>query len=483
MTHFLSQHIWTITYIIWFSMLAVLLVLENRNPSKTLAWLLVLALFPIGGFVIYLIFGQKYRKHKRLQSRSLPEEFSEALRIHAFKHAQRTGELLLDQEPLLSNQKKWMRLLLTNSNAPVTENNRIELFQDGNEAFQVMMDALQNARHHIHFEFYIFKDDQIGRQIQQILIRKAQEGVNVRVIYDGMGSRKLKSAFLAEMKQAGVEIASFLPVYFPWLTSRINFRNHRKIVVIDGQIGFTGGLNVGDEYLGKGPLGYWRDTHMKIQGDAVHYLQLIFLKDWYVAYNQYVSEAEYFPKQEAYQRHLVQIAASGPDADWEAIWQAHFSLIASAQKRIYIMSPYLIPDESILMALKTAALSGLDVRIILPEKPEYFIVFYATKSYYEDLLKAGVRLYGYQKGFIHSKVLMVDSSVASVGTANLDVRSFRFNFEVNAIIYDGELAEDLERVYRQDLLDSKEILLEEYLRRPFRKKLFESGARLFSPLL
>lgn len=489
MTYFLSQHIWILAYIVWFLTMAILLVLENRNPAKTLAWLLVLALIPIFGFVLYLIFGQKYRKHKRLQSKSLPEEFSEALRIYASTYAKRTGELLLDGESpakqghLLSNQKKWIRLLLANSNAPVTENNRIEVFQNGNEAFQSIIQALENSRHHIHFEFYILKDDQIGREIQQILIRKAKEGVKVRVMYDGMGSRKLKKSFLAAMQQAGIEIATFLPVYFPWLTSRINFRNHRKIIVIDGKIGFTGGLNVGDEYLGKGPLGYWRDTHLKIEGDAVHYLQLIFLKDWYVAYNQYVSEAEYFPKQDSCQQHLMQIAASGPDADWEAIWQAHFSLIASAQKRIYIISPYLIPDESILMALKTAALSGLDVRMILPKKPEYLIVFYATRSYYEDLLNAGVRIYEYQKGFIHSKVLLVDSSVASVGTANLDVRSFQFNFEVNAVMYDTELVSDLERVFRQDLLDSRELLTEDYARRPFHEKLFESAARLLSPLL
>lgn len=432
---------------------------------------------------MYLIFGQKYRKHKRLLSKSLPEQFSESLKIHASSHVKRTGELLLEQEPVLTNRKKWMRLLLANANAPVTENNHIEVFQNGLEAFDSMIIALKEAAHHIHFEFYIYKDDQIGRHIQKILIAKAREGVHVRFIYDGMGSRKLKHSFLAEMKQAGIEVASFLPVYFPWLTSRINFRNHRKIVVIDGKVGYTGGLNVGDEYLGKGPLGYWRDTHLRIMGDAVHYLQLIFLKDWYVAGNQYISETEYFPYQELQERKLVQIAASGPDSDWESILQIHFSLIASAREKIYIMSPYMIPDESILMALKTAALSGLDVRIVLPEKPEYNIVFFASKSYYEELLEAGVRIYGYQKGFIHSKVLLIDSSVASIGTANLDVRSFQYNFEVNAIMYNAELVQGLEGVYAQDLLDSREITLHEFKQRPFGKKLLESGARLFSPLL
>lgn len=480
MENFFQQYLWTILYALWFPMLAVLLVMEKRNPAKTLAWLLVLAAFPLFGFVLYLFFGQKYRKHKRLQSKSLPQEFSDALRVYASRHVRRTDQLAAGS----ANKKKWMRLLLANSQAPVSENNRITAFHDGKEAFDSILDALSQAKHHIHLEFYIVRDDEIGRRIQQVLIQKAREGVQVRVIYDGMGSRRLKKAFIAEMKQAGIEITAFLPVYFPWFTSRINFRNHRKIIVIDGTVGFTGGLNIGDEYLGKGPLGYWRDTLLRIEGDAVYYLQFIFLKDWYVAYNRYIHEPEYFPLQRSCGNQLVQIAASGPDSDWEAIWQAHFSLIASARQKIYLVSPYLIPDESILMGLKTAALSGLDVRIMLPSKPEYYIVYYATRSYYEELLRAGVRIYAYNKGFIHAKIILADGEVASVGTANLDMRSFQYNFEVNALIYDKKVANDLETVFYRDIADCEEITLDTYLRRRgIGSKLLESGARLFSPLL
>lgn len=480
MENFIREHLWTILYIIWFTTLAVLLVMEKRNPAKTLAWLTVLAAFPVVGFIVYLVFGQKYRKHKRLQAKSLPEEFSNALRVHASRHEKRTEKISTG----FANQDKWMRLLWTNSRSPVTENNRIQVLQDGKEAFRSMCEALRQAEHHIHLEFYIMKDDEIGRAIQQILVEKARQGVQVRVIYDAVGSRKLKNSYIDELKRAGVQITSFLPVYFPWLSSRINFRNHRKIIVIDGKIGYTGGLNIGDEYLGKGPLGYWRDTHMRIEGDAVYYLQFIFLKDWYVAYNQYISETEYFPVQESVGKSLVQMAASGPDTDWESIWQTHFSLIASAQRKICIISPYLIPDESILMGLKTAALSGLDVRMILPSQPEYYIVYYATKSYYEELLRAGVRIYAYTKGFIHSKVIIVDDQVASVGTANLDVRSFQYNFEVNAIIYDGGIAQQLMVDFEKDLQDSDELLLDHYLQhRGSGARFLESTVRLFSPLL
>ncbi|GAX90203.1 cardiolipin synthase [Effusibacillus lacus] len=454
--------------------------MEKRNPAKTLAWLTVLAAFPVVGFVLYLIFGQKYRKHRRLQSKSLPQEFSNSLRQHATQHMNRTDELSNGS----TNQTKWMRLLLANSSAPVSENNRIQVFQDGEAAFQSIKKALAEAKHHIHLEFYIIRDDQIGREIQSILIQKAREGVRVRVIYDGMGSRKLSRSYISELKRAGVEIIGFLPVYFPWLTSRINFRNHRKILVIDGTIGFTGGFNIGDEYLGKGPLGYWRDTLLRIEGEAVYYLQFIFLKDWYVGCNQYITEPEYFPIQPACGSQLVQITESGPDSDWESIWQAHFSMIASAQKTIHIISPYLIPDDSMLMALKTAALSGLDVRIILPAKPEYYIVYYATRSYFEELLRAGVKIYAYKKGFIHSKVVLIDGEVASVGTANLDMRSFQYNFEVNAIIYDKELAQQQEAAFRQDMADSEEITLDSYLQgHTIGKRFLESSARLFSPLL
>ncbi|BCJ86717.1 cardiolipin synthase [Effusibacillus dendaii] len=470
----------TLVYFLWFTMIAVLLVMEKRNPSKTLAWLMVLAAFPVVGFLFYLMFGQKYRKHRRLQSKTLPEEFSQALHMHAARHVKRTDELAAGT----TNQKKWMRLLFANSHSPITENNRIELYADSKQAFASILSALRQAQSHIHLEYYILKNDQIGTEVQKILIEKARQGVHVRVIYDGIGSRKLKPSYIKNLQQAGVQITSFLPVYFPWLTSRINFRNHRKLIVIDGKIGFTGGLNIGDEYLGKGPLGHWQDTHIRLEGESVYYLQLIFLRDWYVAYNEYISEAEYFPQQDSFGKIPIQIAASGPDSDWEAIWQAHFSMFASARRKIYIVTPYLIPDESILMGLKTSALSGLDVRIILPAKPDYYIVHLATRSYFEELLRAGVRIYEYQNGFIHAKTIAVDGEAASVGTANLDVRSFQYNFEVNALIYEPAVVSQLEQIMQQHMADSREITLDDYLaNRKIISKFLESSARLLSPLL
>jgi cardiolipin synthase A/B len=371
------------------------------------------------------------------------------------------------------------------SQSPFTLNNTTRILTNGGEAFRQMMLDLSEAKEHIHFQFYIIRNDTTGNQFKQVLIDKARQGVAVRVIYDGVGSVMLDRKYIAELREAGVEVVSFFPVILPFLNNKLNYRNHRKIVVIDGKIGFVGGLNIGDEYLGKSTrFGFWRDSHMRVEGEAVYLLQNIFLKDWFFVTNENIEGPQYFPPiRGTVGEELIQIASSGPDSDWESIWQMYFSIITTAQEKIYITSPYFIPDDSIMMALKTASLSGLDVRILLPSRPDHHTVFWASRSYFQELLDAGVRFYLYQPGFVHAKILLVDGVVASIGTANMDIRSFQHNFEVNAIIYNSNSVFKLEEDFINDLAESKELTLEEYSQRPWPHRISESVARLLSPLL
>ena len=297
----------------------------------------------------------------------------------------------------------------------------------------------------------------------------------------------LRRSYIDELREAGVEIYPFLPVAFPVITSKLNYRNHRKIVVVDGKVAFMGGLNIGDEYLGKDPrMGFWRDTHLEVRGDAVALLQAIFLMDWdFVKGESHyrLQEEMYFPAHNVREKQFVQFPPSGPDSEWEAIMQAYFTAVTSATQSVHITSPYFIPDDSMLMAIKTAAFSGVDVKLILPSRPDHKIVFWATMSYVQELLEAGVNVYLYEKGFIHAKILIVDGVVASLGTANMDIRSFYYNFEVNALIYDERIVKRLEEDFQQDLKDSRRVTLGDLYRPALRQKLKESSARLFSPLL
>ena len=463
--------------------IGVLIFMENKNPSKTIAWLLILFLVPVIGFIFYLFLGQNVRK-KNLFRKKRGRDFVCLEHVASIqKDAIKDKNLFHEDESCV--KKRLISLILNSAKSPFTINNRTKVLTNGKETFDEIIEALNRAKFHIHLEYFIIKNDQIGNKIKDILIDKARQGIKVRVIYDSVGSWKLGKKFLNELREAGVEIHGFLPVFLPVLSRELNYRNHRKIIVIDGSIGFIGGINIGDEYLGKNPyLGFWRDTHLKIEGEAVYGLQNIFMMDWIFVTKERLEFNElYFPKLNHYGEQLIQITASGPDSDWESIMQAYFSIIAASEERIWINTPYLVPDESVMMALKTAALSGVDVRIIIPNKPDHRTVFWASMANIEELLKAGVKIYKYTKGFIHAKILLVDGAIASIGTANLDIRSFQLNFEVNAFIYDKETVLRLEGDFLIDLKDSREVLLEEHLQRPLIEKIKESTGRLFSPLL
>ncbi len=468
-------------FALYLIMVGVVIFLENKNPSKTLSWLLILSLLPVVGFVFYILFGRNYRYKFRSRKKGI-------LSRSKLDQAASMQKEMIDYIDLFGNNDSYVNnrlinLLLKNSDAPFSVNNWVEVLTNGEATYESMIDAMMEAKNYIHFEFFIIRDDIIGNQIKDILIQKAKEGVKVRVIYDSVGCWKLGKRFKNELKAAGCEVLPFFPVVFPVLSRELNYRNHRKIIVVDGRVGFLGGLNIGDEYLGKNKsLGFWRDTHIKVLGEAVYAMQDIFLNDWYFLTKQVLNEEEMFPKLGPCGASTMQIAASGPDSNWKPILQAYFTMISTAEDRIWITTPYLVPEESIKMGLITAALSGVDVKIIIPSKPDHFFVYWASQDNIQELLEAGVKIYRYQKGFIHSKIVMVDGIGATVGTANLDIRSLEINFEVNAFLYDREVVKRLEHDFIQDLSDSEMVKLEHFIQRPKWQKFLEAAGRLVSPI-
>lgn len=472
----------TILYFLTVVFIAILIILENRNPVKTISWILVLVLLPFAGIVVYLFFGQEYRKTKMYSRKGLKD--LEKLRNLTLEQLDKLPKNQFKYSDRLYSKKRLMNLFLSNSNAILTNNNEIQVLKDAKETFPAIFKSMEEARHHIHLEFYIVENDSIGNYLRELLIRKAREGVEVRFIYDDVGSWELKRKFLRSMSDAGVKVDCFMRVRFPNLTSKVNYRNHRKILVVDGETAFVGGLNFADRYQNGVPgIGPWRDTHLKVQGGGATALQIIFMADWYFVSKEILKGEKYFRPFEAGDGKLVQMVASGPDSDWESIGQAYFASIASANEYVYISSPYLMPPSDIVTALKTSALGGIDVRIIVPGRSDAVSAKWGTNSYVEELLEAGIKVYFYQAGFIHSKVIIVDGIFSSVGTANLDFRSLETNFEVNAMIYDEETARILAEQFLEDQEKSNEIVLEEWIKRPRLNKIKESFARILSPML
>ena len=326
--------------------------------------------------------------------------------------------------------------------------------------------------------------DPLGREIADILIAKAQQGVEVRLIYDDVGSWGLGRKYIGRLRKAGVRVECFMQVVFPWLTSHVNYRNHRKILVVDGKIGFTGGINIAQRYVTGTKMGPWRDTHLRLEGEAVGMLQIVFIADWFFVSKQLLNDyPKYLPKTHVKEETMIQIATSGPDSDWASIMQAFFSAITHAQHHIYISSPYFLPNEAILTAVKVAALSGIDVRIMIPSRSDSKVVYWASRSYIGELIDANVKVYLYRRGFNHSKLIMIDGQFSSVGTANMDIRSFEDNFEVSALLYDRKITQELEAEFLHDLDQSRMVTRDYWESRPALHSFYEALSRLFSPLL
>lgn len=479
-----SHLTWIILVLYLFTIIftVAVVIFENRDPAKTISWGLFIITVPVLGILGYILFGQNFRKEKIFSRKGLKD-------LSRLQHLSKSqirdmDEMDLIGDPAIKTKKGIIKLLLNNSKALLTRYNHIEILQNGRETFDSILEALEQATDHIHMEFYRWESDRIGEQIRELLIRKAREGLKIRLIYDDVGSWKIRRDYIKALRKEGVEILPFMPVRFPYFTSKINFRNHRKIIVIDGKTGFLGGLNIADKYIyGFKKIRFWRDTHMKIQGEAVQSLQTIFLVDWYFVSNQIVQNRHrYFPEFDIRKQIMVQIISSGPDSDWASIMQGYFYAIATAQKSIWLSTPYFSPNEAILTAMKTASMSGVDVRLILPAVSDSTVAYWNSFSYVRELLDAGVRIYLYKKGFYHAKLLMVDSLFASIGTANLDNRSFDLNFEVNALIYNQKITKQLEDQFLMDLSHCREIKMKTWKKRPAIQKVKESLSRILGPL-
>ena len=468
---------------------ATSMVMRRQDPVKTLSWVTVLILLPYIGLLLYFFFGMHYRKRRLYKFKGNAEyRYRKETSRYQSEFIKQNPQVLGDLEPY----KKIIFQNLRNSYTLVENNSSIDFFFSGKEALDAMYKAIEGAANHIHLQSYIFENDRTGARFAKLLMEKAAQGVEVRVIYDGVGSISLKKDFVDAMKRAGVEMLCFAKVDITLPTSKINYRNHRKILVVDGNCGFLGGVNIADRYYYGNALGPWHDTHMKIVGEAVSSLQTSFLLDRYFILNRKLKmRKRYYPQLEMRQRGeqapqrsiATQILASGPDSNWSSIMQCFFSAITVARNHIYIVSPYFTPNESVLNAIKIAALGNVDVRIMLPDKSDTKIAHYSTMSYVGELLEAGVKIYLFKKGFNHSKVVSIDGEVSIVGSANMDMRSFEHNFEILSVIYDKGCAAVIENQFVDDASACRELNLEMWRRRSRRQKVLESVSRLLSPLL
>lgn len=471
-------------YIAILLLVCLRIIYDTRASSKTLAYLLVAIFLPFAGMILYFSFGINYRKRKLYNGKWLVDEaLLDKLRNTIEKYTLTSS---LNKQPELRQNRELAALLSRDLRSQPTRNNSVKILVNGEEKFPEVFDAIRAAGHHIHIEYYIFEDDEIGTQLAELLIEKAQQGVEVRLIYDDFGSRAIRKKLVPRMRKAGVEAYPFHRIIFLLLANRLNYRNHRKIIVIDGKTAFTGGMNVSDNYVNKpGSKKFWRDTHLRIDGPGVYYLQYLFLCDWQFCTGQAIESGEMlFSSSELHSNDtVVQIAASGPDSDQPAILFSLLQAIYLAEKELLITTPYFIPGDSMLEAISIAALSGLKVKLLVPGKSDSRFVNAAARSYYTDLMAAGVEIYQYRKGFVHSKTLVADGMLSVIGSANMDHRSFELNFEVNAFVYDSSVAEQMRQLFFKDLEHADRIDPERWANRKILRVLFEKVARLASPLL
>ena len=471
--------------VIWNMLFAIIIVFfERRSPKSVWAWLLLLYFIPLLGFIIYLFAGTDFRKRKMFKIKEVEDQLSEAIRQQEYQL--KTKKL----EELDNNISSFTDLIIYNlktSGSVLTDDNDVDIYIDGNEKFDALIEDMKKAEHFIHIQYYIIKNDVLFNRIRDVLIEKVKEGVEVRILYDGMGCRTVRRNYWKQLNAQGIMTAEFFPASLKRLHLRINYRNHRKIVVIDNKVGYVGGFNVGKEYIGlEEKFGYWRDTHLRIQGGAVLGLELRFILDWnYASRENLFCNNRYFEgfERESRDNCEMQIISSGPDNAAQQIRDNYVRLIHKAKKSIYIQTPYFIPDDSMLDALMIAIHSGVEVYVMIPCMPDHPFVYWATYSYIGDLAMAGARCYTYNNGFLHSKGMIVDGKVLCYGTANMDIRSFSLNFEVNAIVYNREKAREMENIFMEDLKVCKHVTMDVYARRGLIIRIKEQICRLMSPLL
>jgi len=459
-------------YIIIAISIVISVLLYGVKPSKTLAWLLAIFTIPVGGILLYLLVGRNRRKDKLLK-----------LKKHGLFNFPRPDALHL--QSLKGEYQKLITLIYKNSHFPPTKANSLQLLKNGKITFESIFEALENAKTQIHLQYYIFEEGELADRLLQLFEQKEAEGVQIRMIYDSIGSFSLSKSYLKKLRAIGVEAHPFLPFKFGQFLSSLNYRNHRKIIVVDNEIAFTGGINISDKYLKGDPnLGNWHDMHLKIVGEAAQHLDYTFAMDWYLVSQKSITPfLNPEPKIQKETEKLVQIVSGGPDDDFPALEQTYLSIIYGAKKYLYITNPYVIPGPAVLQALQTAALSGVDVRMLISENADSKIVSWSVRSYFEPFLKSGISIYLFPDGFLHSKIIVSDDAIATIGTANLDDRSFEQNYEVNAIIYDEVFASLLKEDFLKDTNVSTMLSYQEYLERPWSDKLKEGFGKVFSPLL
>lgn len=462
-------------YVVVIIMVMVRVLMDNRQPAKTMAWMLVLTFIPMLGIILYFFFGQTTRKERKIWQYSMDQltkhsmlEFVEQKRLH------------------LPNEYRELIKLFMNQNWVLPfKNNEIEIYTSGYEFFPSLLMEIGKAEHHIHLDTFIIASDPLGQIVADALIDKARQGVEVRVIYDDVGSWKTKNRFFERMRAEGIEVYPFMPVHFPVFTSKVNYRNHRKICVIDGEVGFIGGMNIANRYVKGIKKLAWRDTHVKITGAAVYGLQRAFLVDWFFVSRELITDHVYYPASKVAENDsLIQIVTSSPTSLWPEIEQGYVRVLASAKRYVYMETPYFLPTDPILFAMRTAALSGVDVRLMIPYETDTKIVEWASRTYVLATVKAGVKVYLYKAGFNHSKLLVADDSIATIGSTNVDFRSFENDFEANAFFYDKKIALKVKDIFLKDQEES--VALEDVrnlTHRSFLQRLWESIVRLLSPLL
>ncbi len=461
-----------IIYIVGALSIIISLLIHGIRPSKTLAWLLAIFTIPVGGILLYLMLGRNRRKRKLTKRRSSSLQLGKLAKKNWSAHSS-------------SKYRKIMQLIANNCHFPPTAQNKVSLLKDGKTTFDAIFTALESATMFIHLQYYIYEEGELANRLLELFRRKIAAGVRIRLIYDGIGSYSLSRAYIRQLKEMGVQVYPFLPFRFGRFLTGLNYRNHRKIIVVDGKIGFTGGINISDKYLkGDEELGMWHDMHLRMEGPCVAYLDYVFATDWFMV-SEVQLEESLKPVTVATQSNpsIVQVVYSGPDDVFANIEQLYFSMISRANRYIYITNPYIIPSQEILKALQVAALGGVDVRLMISMKSDSQLVRWSVQSYFEPLLKAGVRIFLFPTGFLHSKIMVSDDDIASVGTANIDVRSFEHNYEVNALVYEQEFAQKLKADFINDCRICSELRYEEHLERSWWSRLMEGVARVFTPLL
>lgn len=492
MAQIIAVWIWMMEHLLYINLFLsiVIVFFQRRDPKAVWTWLLILYFVPVFGFFFYLIFAQDFHKNRMFRIKEGEDRFRVSLENQERLLRRERRNL---EDPLSADYADLVYYNLEQAGAVLTQNNQLEIFTDGEKKFEDLCSQLLEAKEYIHIQYYIIKNDELFDSIVPILKNRVERGVEVRILYDGMGGRFMPGRRWRELREAGVKTACFFPPILGRLNLRVNYRNHRKIVVIDGNVGYVGGFNIGREYLGKNPkFGYWRDTHLRITGDAAISLQIRFAMDWnYAAKENLFKEARYFRTMT--ERGIqaaspmnpmgIQIIASGPDSKERQIRDNYLQLLHKARSHIYIQTPYFVPDDAVLSALKIAAQSGIDVRLMIPCKPDHPFVYWATYSYVGEMIDAGGHCYTYENGFLHAKCVMVDGRVFCCGTANLDIRSFELNFEVNAMVYDEQAAEQMETEFLKDLKNCREVTKEIYEARNLWTRIREQGSRLLSPLL